>query len=59
MQPVFTIGYGTKPLEQFLKTLYRRDIQYLIDVRSSPRSNYRPEFSSDALENSLKRAGIT
>jgi uncharacterized protein (DUF488 family) len=59
MQQVFTIGYGAKPLEQFLNALSRRGIQYLIDVRSSPRSTYRPEFSSDALENSLKGTGIT
>jgi uncharacterized protein (DUF488 family) len=59
MPPVFTIGYGTQPLEQFLNALSCRDIQYLIDVRSSPKSQYRPEFSSGALENSLKKAGIT
>lgn len=59
MEPVFTIGYGAKPLEDFLKALSRRAIQYLVDVRSSPRSHYRPEFSANQLEDYLRNADIT
>lgn len=59
MHVVLTIGYGAKPLEQILNALSCRHIQYLIDVRSNPRSDYRPEFSGDALEDHLKRVGVT
>jgi uncharacterized protein (DUF488 family) len=59
MEPVFTIGYGNRPLEEFRSALSSRSIQYLIDVRSSPKSIYRPEFSGEELENFLKRVGVT
>lgn len=59
MLPVFTIGYGKRTLEDFLATLVRRKIRYLIDVRSNPRSSYRPEFSHQELRKSLKHAGIS
>jgi uncharacterized protein (DUF488 family) len=58
METLFTVGYGAKPLEQFLDVLTRYKIQYLVDVRSSPRSSYRPEFSAEHLEKSLKNIGI-
>jgi uncharacterized protein (DUF488 family) len=58
MYMVYTIGYGARPLEQVLNALTSRRIQYLIDVRSNPRSEYRPEFSRDALEDSLKKVAV-
>jgi uncharacterized protein (DUF488 family) len=59
MEPVFTIGYGSRSREAFLAALSRRQIGYLIDVRSNPRSNYRPEFSKDQLKEFLENAGIS
>src|ERR1700690_1401856 len=59
MDSVFTIGYGSRSRELFLAALSRRKIRYLIDVRSNPRSNYRPEFSNDQLKAFLKSAGIS
>jgi len=59
MEPVFTIGYGNRSRERLLAALSCRQIKYLIDVRSNPRSNYRPEFSDDQLKDFLKNAGIS
>ena len=59
MEPVFTIGYGNRPVADFLAALSRRRIQYLIDVRSSPRSKYRPEFSANELRTLLKQSDIS
>lgn len=59
MESVFTIGYGNRPVADFLAALSRRRIQYLIDVRSSPRSKYRPEFSANELRTLLKQSDIS
>lgn len=59
MELVFTIGYGHRPVEAFLAALSQRRIQYLIDVRSSPWSKYRPEFSANELRVLLKQSSIS
>jgi uncharacterized protein (DUF488 family) len=38
--------------------LQPNQIQYLLDVRSSPYSSYKPEFSKNALQNFLEANGI-
>ena len=56
--PILTIGYGSRNAEEFISTLGRYAIQYLIDVRSHPYSQFNPEFCQDALEKTLRAAGI-
>lgn len=56
--PIYTIGYGARDMEGFIAALQRYGVAYLIDVRSRPYSRYKPEFSRDALENTLREAGI-
>ena len=56
--PVYTIGYGARSFEALIAALRAHDISTLVDVRSAPYSRYKPEFSKDALEQELKRAGI-
>lgn len=55
---IFTIGYGTKSLEDFLSLLDLYRVQFLIDVRTSPYSKYKPEFSQDALRQALCKKHI-
>lgn len=55
---LFTIGYGNRPLEEVLGQLRDESVRFLIDVRSSPRSKFNPEFSGDALDRSLQSVGI-
>src|SRR3954464_6831794 len=58
--PVLSIGYGSqRTSEEFIELLNRYEVRFLVDVRSKPFSKYRPEFSKDALQAILKRAGIT
>ncbi len=57
-QPIFTIGYGSRSMEEFLATLGANQIAILIDIRSSPYSKFKPEFSQRALETGLREAGI-
>lgn len=56
--PIFTIGYGAREIGDFVAALRRYEIAYLLDVRSKPFSRYKPDFSKDALEAHLRRAGI-
>lgn len=52
--PIYTIGYGSRSIEQFVEVLQHHKIAYLIDVRSTPYSRYKPEFSKEALAAELQ-----
>ena len=55
---IFTIGYGSKPIESFLAILEQHGIEFVIDVRSAPYSKFRPEFSREAFKMSLAKRKI-
>ena len=56
--PIYTIGYGARSLAEFLSVLRAHDITYLLDVRSTPYSRFKPEFSKDALGRAVQEQGI-
>jgi uncharacterized protein (DUF488 family) len=56
--PVYTIGYGARDLAEFLDLLQAHRIEYLLDVRSTPYSRFKPEFSKDALAQAVREQGI-
>lgn len=58
LHPLFTIGYGARTLDEFLAELKTNRIEFLIDVRTSPYSKFKPEFSKELLQYHLDRAGI-
>jgi ATP-dependent DNA helicase RecQ len=58
MTPIYTIGYGKREIDDFLRVLQAHAIKFLIDVRSSPYSKYKPEFSKQPLVDILKQNGI-
>jgi uncharacterized protein (DUF488 family) len=53
-----TIGYGTRTLEQLIAALQANRIEYVLDVRTSPYSKFKPEFSREPLEAALKAHSI-
>jgi uncharacterized protein (DUF488 family) len=53
-----TIGYGARSLDELVAALKAHRIEYLLDVRSSPYSKFKPEFTKEALEAVLKTHGI-
>ena len=55
---IYTIGYRAREMDAFLSALSAHKIQYLIDVRTSPYSSYRPEFSRPALKETLEATDI-
>jgi uncharacterized protein (DUF488 family) len=55
---VWTIGHGTRPVEELVETLRRAGVRTLVDVRRFPGSRRNPQFNRDALAARLQRAGI-
>ena len=47
---LYSIGYGSRTLDQFVAALQAHQIDCVIDVRSAPYSRFKPEFSKEALE---------
>lgn len=45
-------------MQQFTDLLRREQVEFLLDVRSSPYSRFQPEFSQGALKASLDAVGI-
>jgi uncharacterized protein (DUF488 family) len=58
MPRVWTIGHGTRTIDDFLTTLQDARIRALADVRSAPGSRRHPQFGQSALASSLAAAGI-
>jgi len=56
--PILTFGYGVRRLEETFRLLRAHDVQYIVDVRSSPWSRYRPEYNQREFAQSLAKAGI-
>ncbi|MDF2456652.1 MAG: hypothetical protein K0R51_2645 [Cytophagaceae bacterium] len=56
---IYTIGHGTRKAEDFLALLKAHDIQYLVDVRSVPRSRFNPQYNQKTVQQFLESKGIT
>ena len=54
---LYTIGYSTRTLPEFIRELERRGITQLWDVRSSPWSRNQP-FNANQIERWTERNGI-
>jgi len=54
----FTIGHGTRSLDDFLATLASGPATQVVDVRSFPGSRRNPQFGRAALATTLPAAGI-
>lgn len=55
---MWSIGHGTRPVEELLAVLKEAGIGVLADVRSVPGSRRHPQFGRSALTSSLVAAGI-
>ncbi|HET7869613.1 MAG TPA: DUF488 domain-containing protein [Actinomycetota bacterium] len=55
---IFTIGHGTRPIEEFLAILDPAGIRRLVDVRTAPGSRRHPQFGRDVLATSLESQAI-
>ena len=55
---VWTVGHSTRPIDEFIGMLRANGIRRLVDVRTIPKSRHNPQFNREALEVSLREAGI-
>lgn len=56
--PIYSIGHGTRKIEDFIAALKEYRISYLADVRSRPFSRFNPQYNRNALQRSLQDQGI-
>lgn len=55
---LYTIGYAGFSIDEFIATLKKHQINVIIDVRSSPYSEYYIDYNKECLENRLKTENI-
>lgn len=55
---VFTVGHSNLSLEAFQQMLAQHEIQAVADVRSTPYSEYTPQFNRETLQKALDMQGI-
>jgi uncharacterized protein (DUF488 family) len=55
---IFTIGHGTRPIDELLACLRETGVETLIDVRRFPGSRRNPQFNQAALAGNLEAAGF-
>lgn len=56
--PIFTIGYGSRKIDLFIRILKEYQIQFLVDVRTSPYSKFNSDFSQAPLRKHLADSQI-
>jgi uncharacterized protein (DUF488 family) len=55
---LYTIGYGARSVDDLVAILRSLGIEYLVDVRTSPYSKFKPEFNQDLLRYEVERQGL-
>jgi uncharacterized protein (DUF488 family) len=55
---IFTIGHGTRPLDEFMELLLSFEVRLVVDVRTVPRSGHNPQFNRDSLPDQLRKKNI-
>lgn len=55
---IFSIGYGNRQMNEFIKLLEDNEINLLVDVRTNPYSRWKPEFNSKAFQITLAEYNI-
>ena len=55
---VITIGHSNLSIEEFVAALQKHGVRVLVDVRSTPYSQYSPQFNRENLDRSLQQVGI-
>jgi uncharacterized protein (DUF488 family) len=56
--PLYSVGHGRRPVDEFIDLLRRAGVRRLVDVRAVPASRRNPQFGKDRLETALATTGI-
>jgi hypothetical protein len=54
MNPFFTVGHSTRPVDELVALLRAVDVELVVDVRTIPRSRTNPQYNRDVLPPTLK-----
>lgn len=55
---IYTVGHSNVPASRIIELITKFDIRILLDVRSSPYSQYCPQFNREIFEQTLNLSGI-
>ncbi len=55
---LYTVGHSTRTLDEFVATLKAYNIDFLVHIRSVPRSLHTPQFNHETLADMLPKEGI-
>ena len=55
---LYTIGHSTQSVDDFIERLKKNTIDCVVDVRSTPYSQYASQFNEPEIKYALKEAGI-
>ena len=55
---LYTIGHSTQSIDDFIERLKKYSIDCVVDVRSTPYSQYASQFNEPEIKYALKEAGI-
>lgn len=55
---VYTIGHGTRPVQELAELLVEAGVETLVDVRRFPGSRRNPQFGQAPLKATLRETGI-
>jgi uncharacterized protein (DUF488 family) len=58
-ETIFTIGHSTHPRERLIELLNQHTITAVCDVRSTPYSQFNPQFDREELKSSLRASNIS
>ncbi|HET9650838.1 MAG TPA: DUF488 domain-containing protein [Usitatibacter sp.] len=58
MEPFFTIGHGTRRIDELAALLEANEVRRLVDVRTVPRSRTNPQFNKDVIAAALAPHGL-
>ena len=58
VEPLFTIGHGTRSVDELAALLKANGVSCLVDVRTVPRSRTNPQFNVDGMPRSLRPYGL-
>jgi uncharacterized protein (DUF488 family) len=58
MRTIYTIGHSQHKIEHFIELVMKYEIDYIIDVRSVPYSQYASQFNKGILELTLRKYNV-
>ena len=53
LPPIFTIGHSTRTIEEFVEVLRSGPADFVVDVRTVPKSRRNPQYNEDVLGEEL------